>query len=112
MPGTWRARVGRWSHPGGVLRRPTCALRPGRTDPREPDAVHRRQAPAAARNRGGSPMKKAFPIILMLVGVVFLGAGVYTIGRGFDAKDQVKSELEAQNIVTPEDASIPNTQVN
>ena len=57
-------------------------------------------------------MKKAFPIILMLVGVVFLASGVYTIGRGFNAKDQVQSELEAQNIVTPEDASIPNTQVN
>ncbi len=56
-------------------------------------------------------MKKAFPIALMLLGVIFLAAGVYTINRGFDAKDQVKDELVAQNIVTPEDASIPNVQV-
>ena len=57
-------------------------------------------------------MKKLFPIALIILGVVFLGAGVYTVGRGFDAKDQVKGELVAQNIVTPEDASIPGVQVN
>ena len=57
-------------------------------------------------------MKKLFPIALIILGVVFLGAGVYTVGRGFDAKDQVKAELVAQNIVTPEDASIPGVQVN
>jgi len=56
-------------------------------------------------------MKKLFPIALIVLGVVFLGAGVYTVGRGFDAKDQVRAELLAQNIVTPEDASIPNAQV-
>ncbi len=56
-------------------------------------------------------MKKAFPVALMLVGLVFLAAGVYTIYRGFDARDQVRQELLAQNIVTPPDASIPNTQV-
>jgi hypothetical protein len=57
-------------------------------------------------------VKKAFPIALMLLGVVFLAAGVYTVGRGFDARNQVRSELVAQNIVTPPDASIPNAQVN
>ena len=57
-------------------------------------------------------MKKAFPIALMLVGLVFLAAGVYTIGRGFDARDQVRDELIAQNITTPEDASIPNVRVD
>ena len=56
-------------------------------------------------------MKKLFPIALIILGVVFLGAGVYTVGRGFDAKDLVRTELEAQNIVTPEDASIPGVQV-
>lgn len=57
-------------------------------------------------------MKKAFPIALMIVGLVFLAAGGYTIKRGWDAKDQVKSELVAQNIVTPEDARVPNIHVN
>ena len=57
-------------------------------------------------------IRKIFPLTLILLGVVFLAAGVYTIGRGFDAKDQVRSELLAQNIVTPEDASIPNARVD
>ncbi|HET7652273.1 MAG TPA: hypothetical protein VFK42_04495 [Acidimicrobiales bacterium] len=57
-------------------------------------------------------MKKAFPIALMIVGLVFLAAGGYTIKRGWDAKDQVKSELVAQNIVTPDDARVPGVQVN
>jgi hypothetical protein len=56
--------------------------------------------------------RKLFPIALMVLGVVFLGAGVYTVGRGFDARDTVRDELIAQNIVTPEDASIPGVQVN
>jgi hypothetical protein len=56
-------------------------------------------------------MKKAFPIALMVLGLVFLAGGGYTIFRGFDAKDQVKDELIAQNIVTPEDARVPNVQV-
>lgn len=56
-------------------------------------------------------MKKLFPISLIVLGVIFAGAGLYTIYRGVDARDQVKSELVAQNIVTPDDARIPNTQV-
>ena len=56
-------------------------------------------------------MKKLFPIALMAVGLVFLGAGIYTAGRGFDAKDRVHDELVAQNITTPEDARIPNVLV-
>ena len=57
-------------------------------------------------------MKKAFPILLMVLGVVFLGAGAYTSFRGYDAKEQVKDELVKQNIVTPEDASMPNQRVD
>jgi hypothetical protein len=57
-------------------------------------------------------MKKAFPIVLMVFGLVFIGAGFYTIIRGFDAKDQVRDELIAQNITTTEDASIPNVRVD
>ena len=57
-------------------------------------------------------MKKAFPIALMVLGLVFLGAAGYTANKGFDAKDQVRNELLAQNITTPEDASIPNARVD
>jgi hypothetical protein len=57
-------------------------------------------------------MKKAFPIALMVLGLIFVAAGVYTAGRGFDARDQVRDELIAQRITTPEDASIPNVRVD
>ena len=57
-------------------------------------------------------MKKAFPIALMFLGVIFAVAGVYTVNRGFDAKDQVRDELIAQRITTPEDASIPGVRVD
>ena len=57
-------------------------------------------------------MKKAFPIALMVLGLVLVGAGIYTTTRGFQAKDDVKTELVAQNIVTTPDASIPNVQVH
>jgi hypothetical protein len=57
-------------------------------------------------------MKKAFPIALMIFGIVFFAAGGYTLYRGFDAKDQVRSELLAQQITTTEDASMPNVRVD
>jgi hypothetical protein len=56
-------------------------------------------------------MKRIFPIVLMIIGLAFLVGGSYTVLRGFDAREQVKDELIAQDIVTPEDASIPNVQV-
>jgi hypothetical protein len=46
------------------------------------------------------------------LGVVFLAAGVYMISEGRSARDEVRDALVAENIVTPEDASIPNVQVN
>jgi hypothetical protein len=48
----------------------------------------------------------------MILGVVFFAAGGYTLYRGVDAKDQVRDELVAQQIVTTEDASIPNARVD
>ena len=57
-------------------------------------------------------LKKLFPIALVVLGVVFLGAGVYTVSRGLDAKDTVRGELIAQNITTPDDASIPGVRVD
>lgn len=57
-------------------------------------------------------MKKAFPIALVIIGLMFLGGGTYTIVRGLDARDQVRAELVAQKITTTEDASIPNARVD
>lgn len=56
-------------------------------------------------------MKKVLPILLMLLGPVLVAAGIYTVSRGLDAKDQVRDELLALNITTPGDAAIPDTQV-
>ena len=57
-------------------------------------------------------MKKLFPLGLILLGLVLLVAGGYTANRGFEAKELVRSELIAQRITTPEDASIPNARVD
>lgn len=57
-------------------------------------------------------MKKLFPILLMVIGAAFLAGGAYTMYRGFDARDEVREQLVAQKIVTPEDASIPNELVD
>jgi len=56
-------------------------------------------------------MKKLFPVVLVLIGLGFLVGGSYTLVRGFDAKDQVRSELARQDITTTPDASIPNVKV-
>lgn len=57
-------------------------------------------------------MRKAIPILLVIVGLGFLAGGVYTAARGFDARDEVRAQLLAQNITTPEDAAIPNARVD
>ena len=57
-------------------------------------------------------MRKLFPILLIALGLVFVAGGAYTVYRGVDAKGEVRDELIAQNIVTPEDASIPNARVD
>jgi hypothetical protein len=65
----------------------------------------------APQEQGGRTMKKAFPIGLIIIGLVFLIGGAYTAYRGFDAKNQVHDELLAQDITTTPDASIPNVKV-
>jgi hypothetical protein len=57
-------------------------------------------------------VKKLFPILLIVLGVAFVVGGGYTIYRGYDARSEVKDELVAQNIVTPDDASIPGVVVD
>lgn len=56
-------------------------------------------------------MKRAFAITLVIIGVGFLGGGMYTIARGWDARNEVRSQLLAQKITTTEDAEIPNARV-
>ena len=41
----------------------------------------------------------------------FFVAGPYMVYRGFDARDQVATQLKAEHITTPEDASRPNVAV-
>jgi hypothetical protein len=57
-------------------------------------------------------MKKTFPILLMFLGLAFVGASGYTINRGYDAKNQVRQELLAQRITTTPDARVPNVRVH
>ena len=57
-------------------------------------------------------MKKLFPILLVVLGIGFILGGGYAVVRGLDARDEVRDELVAQNIVTPDDASIPGVVVD
>jgi hypothetical protein len=58
----------------------------------------------------GMRARAAF-IIAIVMGIGFVAGGSYTIARGFDARSEVRDALVAENIVTPEDASIPNAPV-
>ncbi|MFQ5472469.1 MAG: hypothetical protein ACE5FA_06250 [Dehalococcoidia bacterium] len=49
------------------------------------------------------------PVVL---GIVFVAAGVYMVTEGQSAKDEVRDAIIAENIITSEDASIPNVLVN
>jgi hypothetical protein len=53
-----------------------------------------------------------FPKIVMVIGIAFVIAGLVAAGAGFYTQSFVVQQLEAQNVTTPEDASIPNTPVN
>jgi hypothetical protein len=55
---------------------------------------------------------RLFPKLVIVVGVIFAIAGLITSGTGIYIQSFVTQQLTAQNITTPEDASIPNVQVN
>jgi hypothetical protein len=55
---------------------------------------------------------KLFPKMVIIVGIVFAIAGFVTAGTGIYIRTFVGQQLAAQNITTPEDASIPNAPVN
>lgn len=53
-----------------------------------------------------------YPKLIIGIGVIMAIAGLITSGAGIYMNSFITDQLEAQNIVTPEDASIPNTPVN
>ncbi len=48
----------------------------------------------------------------LIIGVVFVAGGIYMMTEGQSAKNDVRDAIVAENIITAEDASIPNVQVN
>jgi len=50
-------------------------------------------------------------IVPVAIGLVFVGAGAYTIGEGIEARDLVRAELADEQVMTGEDAAIPSTLV-
>lgn len=52
-----------------------------------------------------------FWLVPVILGVIFVGAGLYMVSEGRAARDEVREAIIAENIVTPEDAPIPNTPV-
>ena len=53
-----------------------------------------------------------FPRIVMVIGIAFVIAGLVAAGAGIYNQSFVVQQLTAQNITTPDDASIPNAPVN
>jgi hypothetical protein len=54
---------------------------------------------------------RLFPKMVIVVGVAFALGGLVTAGAGIYIRSFVGQQLAAQNVTTPEDASIPNTPV-
>ena len=54
---------------------------------------------------------RVFPKLVIVVGVAFALAGVVAAGAGIYIRTFVGQQLAAQQITTPEDASIPNAPV-
>lgn len=56
-------------------------------------------------------IRTAAATVTLISAAGFLGAGPYMAYRGVDARSQVRAELTAEHIVTPDDASRPNVAV-
>jgi hypothetical protein len=48
----------------------------------------------------------------LVLGFVFIGAGIYMLNEGRSAKDEVTDAIVSENIITSEDAAIPNVLVH
>jgi hypothetical protein len=56
--------------------------------------------------------KSLSAVIAMVLSIVLIGAGAVMVFQGLDAREQVRVSLVAENITTPEDATIPNVPVD
>jgi hypothetical protein len=54
---------------------------------------------------------KLFPRVVMFIGIAFVIAGLVAAGAGLYTQSFVTDQLVAQNITTPDDATIPNALV-
>lgn len=54
---------------------------------------------------------RVFPRMVIVLGIAFVIAGLVAAGTGIYIHNFVGEQLAAQNIVTPDDASIPNAPV-
>lgn len=52
-----------------------------------------------------------FWVAPLVLGLVFIAGGLYMVSEGRHAKDEVRDAVVRENIMTSEDASIPNVQV-
>ena len=48
----------------------------------------------------------------LVLGFVFIGAGIYMVVEGRSAKDELRDAVVSENIITSADASIPNVLVD
>ena len=48
----------------------------------------------------------------LVLGLVFIGAGIYMLTEGIRAKDEVRDAVVSEGIITSEDSSIPNVLVD
>ena len=55
---------------------------------------------------------RLFPKTVIVIGIAFVIAGLVAAGAGIYVRSFVVQQLAAQNISTPDDASIPNEPVN
>lgn len=55
---------------------------------------------------------RRFPKLVIVVGVLFAITGLITVGAGMYINSFISDQLAEQNITTPDDASIPNAQVD
>jgi hypothetical protein len=55
---------------------------------------------------------KLFPRLVIVIGIIFVVAGIVAAGSGVYIQSFVVNQLASQNITTPGDASIPNAPVN
>jgi hypothetical protein len=55
---------------------------------------------------------RLFPKTVIVIGIAFVIAGLVAVGAGIYVRSFVVQQLAAQNISTPDDASIPNEPVN